>query len=209
MLYELISEKNTGTDAKPRLVRTYRNTKTFTETKLNHIHTDKEGMKWWGFQDLFKIPMMRMSMVRNITDLYTIGLTLKDIITWCDQETTLLRSNDPEKYEKLYALVLEKRKLAEHTADPIRQQLALCTVYILADDERIDYFDEQEAEKKLNMWKAYPNDVSFFLTWHTNHIQGYIRDLNKISETVLKLEATAKEMVSDPAAQLKPFLKLD
>lgn len=184
MLYEQIAEKQEGT----KTVRIFRNTQTGTETKLTLIFTDKEGRKWWGFNDLFRIPYMRVSMARNISDLYTIGLSLTDIQTWCNEEKRLLKSDDPEKYEKLFALVLEKEKLATFTADPIRQQLALCTVYIIADDERIDYFDEAAAEEKLNQWKAFPEMVAFFLTWHTGHIQHSIKRLEKISTTVLKLQ---------------------
>lgn len=193
MLYELVAEKTENN----RPVRTFRNTKTGTETKLSLIHTDSEGGKWWGFMDLYKIPIMRISMARNITDLYTIGLSLKDIKTWCSEEKTLLKSNDPEKYEKLYALVLEKERIATFAADPIKQQLALCTVYIIADDERVDYFDEQEAEKKLKEWKAFPDMVAFFLTWHTDHIQRYIKRLAKISTTALNFQEQAnREMMA-------------
>ena len=183
-LYNLVEEKIVN--KKP--IRTFRNDQTGTECKLSQIYIDKEGRKWWGFVDLYKIPIMRSSMARNITDLYTIGLSLKDIQTWCQQEKDLLRSNDPEKYEKLYSLILEKEKLATYTADPMKQQLGLCTVYIIADDERVDYFDEQTAEEKLKIWKSDPSMVAFFLTWLTDHIQPYIKTLGAISKTVLKLE---------------------
>ena len=190
MLYKLVSEK----EEKGKPVRVYRNETTGTESKLSLIYTEPTSkQKWWGFTDLYKIPIMRMSMARNITDLYTIGMTLKDIQSWCDQEKALLRGNDPEKYEKLYSLILEKERVATFAADPLKQQLALCTVYILADEERIDYFDEQEAEKKLQQWKAFPQMVAFFLTWHTDHIQRYMKRLDKISTTVLSLQTMAQE----------------
>jgi len=184
MIYQLTKER----EENKRAVRIYTNTATGTETKLSHIYTDGEGKRWWGFTDLYKIPFMRMSMVKNITDLYTIGLTLKDIKTWCNQLKQDIRSNDPEKYEKTYATILEMERLATHTADPIRQQLALCTVYILADDERIDYFDEQQSSEKLQYWKGSNEMVAFFLTWHTDHMQRYIKRLGTISKTVLNLQ---------------------
>lgn len=198
MIYELIHEKNIGSKDKPQLQRLYRNSKTGTETTLNHIYTDDTKVRWWGFNDLYKIPIMRISMTRHITDLYTIGLSLKDIQKWCEQEKAILKSNDPEKYEKLYALILEKEQIATFTADPIKQQLALCTVYILADDERIDYFDEQNAETKLRIWKNFPDMVAFFLTWHTDHIQRYIKALQKVSTTVLNLQEQVNQMKSNP-----------
>lgn len=201
MLYTQVSEKQEG----QRLVRTFRNEKTGTETKVHLIHKDPEGRTWWGFLDLRLIPMMRVSMAQNITNLYRVGMTLKDIQTWCDQEKTLLRSNDPEKYEKLYSLVLEKEKLSSFTADPLRQQLALCSVYIIADDERIDYFDEAQAEAKLKLWAGFPEMVSFFLTWHTDHIRRYMKRLESVSQTVLSLQDQISKMQQDPTAQLKPL----
>lgn len=189
MIYKLISEQ----EENKKSTRTFRNETTGTETKLQLIFTDKDGGKWWGFTDLYKIPMMRMAMVRNITDMYTIGLSLKDIQTWCSEIKGLAKGSDPEKYEKIFSRVLEMENIAMHTADPIKQQLALCTVYILSDQERIDYFDEQTAQTKLQQWKGQQEMITFFLTWHTGHIQGYIKRLDKISTTVLNLQAMQQD----------------
>lgn len=185
-MYELVSESEDG-----KFIRTYRNTSTGTLVKT-YLIKENDGVRWFGFQDLFKIPMIRMSYARHITDLYNTGLTLKDVQAWCQQEKELLRSDDPEKYEKLYSLVLEKERLATFTADPIKQHLALCTVYILADDERIDYFDEQIAEQKLKLWQTSPELVAFFLSWHNGHIQHSLKLLEKISGIASKLERKAK-----------------
>jgi len=190
MLYIQVSEKKEGKN----MVRTFRNERTGSETKLSMIYKDKDGGQWWAFNDLYKIPVQRMSMAMNITDLYSIGLTLKDIQTWCNQEKTLLRSNDPEKYEKLYSLILEKERIATFVSDPLKQQIALCTVYIISDEERIDIFDEQKAEEKLKLWKGFPEMISFFLTWHSNQMQHFLKSLDKISTTVLKLEDQARTM---------------
>lgn len=188
MLYELVSTKT----EQGRDVRTYRNNKTGTETKLQHIYTDNEGEKWFGFTDLYKIPYQRMAMAKHITDLYTIGLSQKDILSWCDNLKTLARSNDAERYEKLYAKILEIENTVKFAADPVKQQLALCTVYILGSEERIDYFDESIATTKLERWKAFPDMVGFFLTWHTGHIQRSIKALQKISTTVSTLQGGVK-----------------
>jgi hypothetical protein len=189
MLHELV---HPGRIEGTRIVKTYRNVKTGTEIKLSLIHEDTDGKKYWGFIDLYKMPIMRSSMAKNITDMYTIGLTLKDILNWCNQEKELLKGDDPEKYEKLYALILEKEKLATYTADPIKQQLALTTVYVLEDDERIDYFDEAEAERKLKTWAGRPDLVSFFLTWQTDHIGRYMKTLAKVSQIVSAKTPMAK-----------------
>src|SRR5919108_662107 len=131
MSYKLITEKTEG--KAPRLVRYYKNERTNTEVKTEHIYTDKDGKMYFGFADLYKIPYIRSVYAKHINDLYSVGLSLKDILKWCEQEKTILKSDDPEKYEKLYALILEKEGIASHTADPIQQHLSLCTIYVLAE----------------------------------------------------------------------------
>lgn len=204
MTYELISEKVENN----RPTRTYKNKQTGGETKLYLIYEDKDNPakgRWWGFTDLYKIPIMRMVMARNITDLYNVGLSLKDIQDWCSQEKTLLRSSDPEKYEKLYQLVLEKEKLATFTADPIKQQIALCTVYVLADDERIDYFDEQKSYEKLQSWKPFPDLSAFFLHWLNKVTQPYIDRFSKISKIALKADQQRVDEWNTLLDQFKPL----
>jgi hypothetical protein len=189
MLHEIVhKERVEGT----RIIRTWRNTKTGTEIKLSLIHKDEDGTKYWGFVDLFRMPIMRSSMAKNITDMYAIGLTLKDILKWCEQEKEIIKSDDSEKYEKLYALILEKERLATYTADPIKQQLALTTVYVLEDDERIDYFDEADAERKLKKWAGRPDMIAFFLTWQTDHIGRYLKTLQKVSKIALDQKTPIK-----------------
>lgn len=184
MKYELIA---TRTENKKE-TKVYRNTSTGTEVKIQHIYTDKEGRKWYGFTDLYKVPMIRTALARHILDLYTIGLSLKDIQTWCSQEKDLINGDDPEKMQKLYALILEKERLATFTADPIKQHLALATVYVIEEDERIDYFDESISEKKLQLWNVEPEMIAFFLSWQAGHTQRYLKAFGKISQTVSKLE---------------------
>lgn len=204
MTYELISERVEN----KRPTRTYKNKQTGGETKLYLIYEDKDNPakgRWWGFTDLYKIPIMRMVMARNITDLYNVGLSLKDIQDWCSQEKTLLRGNDPEKYEKLYQLVLEKEKLATFTADPIKQQIALATVYVLKDDERIDYFDEQASYEKLQSWKPFPELSAFFLHWLNRATQPYIDRFSKISTTALKADQQRVNEWNNLLEQFKPL----
>lgn len=183
MIY-VLEDETTG--KKP--TRTYINTETQTRVKTSLIYTDKAGKKWWGFTDLFKIPYIRIAYARHISDLYTMGLSLKDILGWCEAEKKLIRSDDKEKYEKLYALILEKENLAKHTADPVKQSLALSTVYILADDEQVDFFDDSIAEKKMTEWNGDLNTVAFFLSWYTDCIRACTKDLQKLSATVLKMQ---------------------
>lgn len=191
MKYELIEEKL----ERGKLTRIYRNPTTGTESKTQLIYTDKEGGRWWGFPDLYKIPMIRKAMAKNIMDLYNINLTRKDLLSWCSQEKVLLKSDDPERYEKLYSLILEKERVINVATDIVTQHLALASVYVLEDQERIDYFDQEASEHKFNTWKAYPELVSFFLNW-LNEITGrYMKALEKISQTASKIldRETTKE----------------
>jgi hypothetical protein len=182
MEYKLISEALEN----KRTTRTYKNISTGTICKTQFLKEGKDGMKYWGFTDLYKIPYIRIAYAKHITDMYGLGLTLKDILEWCKQEKELLNGDDPEKYQKLYALVLEKEKLANYTADPIRQHLAVATVYVMFDDERIDYFSDDEAYKKLILWGADMDLAAFFLNWHHEHIVRSIEALKKVSATVSK-----------------------
>lgn len=191
VLYQLVSEKEEGKAPKTKKVRLYRNTRTGTEVKTEHIYTGKDGERYFGFTDLYKIPYIRSVYAKHINDLYGIGLSLKDVLTWCEKEKQLLKGNDPEKYEKLYALVLEKENIATYTADPIRQHLALCTVYVLNEEEPVDYFSENMAEEKLERWKKDAEAAGFFLNWHHEHIQRYTADLQKTIKTVSKAMANA------------------
>lgn len=183
MLYKLIAEKTENNKA----VRVYRNDRTGTEVKTEHIFTDKEGKKYFGFSDLFKIPYIRSVYAKHINDLYGLGLSLKDLLAWCAKEKELLRSEDSEKYEKLYAMVLEKERIVQHSADPIRQHLALCTVYVLSEDEPVDFFSESVAEDKLTAWQHDIEAVTFFLNWHHEHMQRYTALLKKSLKTVSKV----------------------
>jgi hypothetical protein len=131
---------------------------------------------------------MRIAYSKHISDLFTIGLSLKDILKWCEEEKNLIRSADPEKYEKLYSMILEKERIAKHTADPIKQHIALCTVYVLSDQERVDYFDDAMAEEKMNLWNADTSMIAFFLSWHNQHIQHYTKTLEGITRTASSLE---------------------
>lgn len=181
MSYELFSDQQEG----GRRVKTFRN-KHGSETKITPIHTDKGGRTWWGFVDLLKIPYIRMAHAQNITNLFSLGLTLKDMNKWCEDEKALLRSNDPEKYEKLYALVLEKEKAAKQLLDPVRQHLSLCSVYVLDEDERVDYFDDVQAEKKLKEWSLFPETVAFFLNWHLGHTRNFLEPFQNFSQMFSK-----------------------
>lgn len=183
MIYDLITEGMVN----KKFTRTYRN-KQGTEVKTHLVYTDTEGGKWFAFLDLYKIPIQRKAMASYVTNLYSVGLTIKDILTWCSEEKKLINGNDPEKLQKLYALILDKEKLATFTADPIKQGLALAAVYIMSQDERIDTFENEDLERKLKIWGGMPEAVGFFLKWLNSHIEYYINRFSKASQTASKLQ---------------------
>jgi hypothetical protein len=57
---------------------------------------------------------------------------------------------------------------------------------VLEDNERIDYFDMNEAGKKINMWKLDQEAQAFFLNWHTGHILNFTEAYKSISKIALK-----------------------
>lgn len=163
-----------------------------TELTTTVILTDPVGRKWYGFTDFFKIPYIRTVYAKRITDLFQLGLTAGDIHEWIKEERELLKSNDPLKYEKLFALSLKKEELINAAIDPLKQHLALCTIYVLADDERIDYFSDEEAAAKMKAWELDKNIIAFFLSWQAEHMLSYTDSLKTLSQIVLNL-GTAKK----------------
>lgn len=163
----------------------YINDQTGTECELDLIYTDQLQRNWWGFHDLVSIPYIRKAFSQSITNLFQAGLSYDDLTRWIAEEKKILRSNDTEKYEKLYALVLEKETTITSIVDPLKQNLGLATVYVLDENERIDYFNFDVATNKLNAWRLDPESESFFLTWLNDHILRFTKTLENLSQIVL------------------------
>lgn len=180
MIYEFIGEHLEG----KKKIRTYRNNQG-NETQTTWIFQDASGKDWYGFVDLLKIPYIRMAYAQNITNLFTVGLSLNDVLKWCQEEREILRSGDADKIEKAIALTYEKERHCKQVADPVQQHLSLATVYVLEENERVDSFSESKSVEKLVLWKADPGAISFFLNWLTGHTQNYIQRLEKISRIAL------------------------
>lgn len=174
-------QEHQSTDKK----RLYIQDNTGTQLTTEHIYTDKMGGRWWGFSNLFNIPYIRIAYAKNVSDLFATGVTAEDLDRWDAEELALLKSNDSEKYEKLYAIKLERRKLRQSIVNPLQQHLALCTIYVLSEEERIDYFDIAEATKKLDIWKLDQEATGFFLNWHTGHILKFTETYKGISQIAL------------------------
>lgn len=170
MIYKL--ETETVVENKRR--RVYVNSQTGAECVTQELYKDKMNRVWFGFVDLFKIPYIRVAFSQHISNLFGVGLTKEDLGKWCNElKTTLKNGNDPERYEKAYASILNTEALINSMADPVKQHLSLCTVYVLREDEKIDVFSEELAGSKMKDWAMDLQAQSFFLNWHLEHIQRY------------------------------------
>ena len=154
--------------------RTYKNTQTGTEVKTSLKFVDDDGNGWWAFDDLFAIPAIRKIASQKIAQLYGIGVTVEDIKTFLEKHKQTLKGTAADKYERAYADVLNFETIVDQTADPIKQSLALCTVYVLSDDERIDTFSMQDAAEKMKLWSLKPDVQAFFLSWWMDGINPYM-----------------------------------
>ena len=169
-----------GTDNK----RIYRSSITGTEVSTSVIFTSQDGTKWWAFDDLLNIPFIRKKAAESLTRLYGAGIAKDDLLQVVTRLKELLKGNDPEQYEKSYAEVLQLEQLANQVADPIKQSLSLCPIYILSDDERIDTFSNSEAVAKMQRWAIEPDAQAFFLSWLNDGMNAYLSLSNTIFQTV-------------------------
>lgn len=168
--------------------RIYTNTITESECMTEVIYTDAAGYRWWSFVDLFTLPIIREVAARKVTDLYTASITKTDIDEFLNKQKTILRSNDPEKYDKLMSEVLNFESAVSNVSDPTRNLLSLCTVYVMSDDERPDAYDLNLAMAKMDLWKEDTDAMVFFLNWLTDTINSFLSASAKVSQIVSKLQ---------------------
>lgn len=167
-------------------VRTYRNAITGTELTTSSVYKDKSGHTWHVFDDLFSIPFIRQMAAKRVLDLYGNGLSLIDVKSITTQMKALVKSNDLEKYEKVYAKLLELENLSETMADPVKQCIGLCTVYTLLDDERPDTYLQADVNVKLSLLSLDIDAQTFFLTWWTgvmNRSGQILKGLSRIASS--------------------------
>ena len=81
---------------------------------------------WWGFDDLLQAPFIRQAYAKQIEDNYTYGTSAYDMKMFFTQVKELLQSKDAEKYEKIYALVLKKKKVLQ----PYEIHLNITLLYV-------------------------------------------------------------------------------
>lgn len=162
--------------------RTYRSTVTGTEISTQVIYTDKDGGKWWAFVDMMQIPHIRKMAANSISQLYGQGFTKEDLTEFVNRVKPLLKSSDPEKYEKMYSEILTLESITESNLDPVKQELGLCAVYILSDTERVDTFSTREALDKMALWAIDLDTQAFFLNWLSDGINDFRTTLEAVTQ---------------------------
>lgn len=178
--------------------RTYVNTLTGTEISTYHLYTDAQGWRWWTFEDLFGLPFMRQLAAKKVADLYGHDLSLQDILAHTAQLKGLLRSQDAERYEKAYAKVLELETLSTAMADPVKQCIGLCTVYLLLEDEAPDVYFQPTQNRKLASLAVDVDAQAFFLSWWTDHMRRSGRLLKGLSRIVSTTIGSPASATSEP-----------
>jgi hypothetical protein len=170
-------------------VRIYRNTMTESEVTTYLLYTDKQKNSWWTFEDLFALPFIRQLAAKKVLDLYGHGLALEDVKTITSQMKSLLKSDSPERYEKTYAKVLELENLTETMADPVKQCIGLCTVYLLLNDEQPDVWTNHWSAQKMTLLSLDIASQAFFLSWWTGIMRlsgSVLKGLSQIASTVVQ-----------------------
>jgi hypothetical protein len=168
--------------------RTYRSTITGTEIGTHLLHNGEDGAKWWAFDDLLQIPFIRKKAGEKVTQLYGVGLTKEDLAVFINKTKAVLKGNDAEKYEKAYSELLQLEAVVNETADPVKQSLSLCAVYILADTERVDTFSFTDAIEKMNLWALQPDLQAFFLNWLTDGMNDFTKHYSSITQIASTLQ---------------------
>jgi hypothetical protein len=186
-MLQLVKEESRLINNTPTPARVYKNTITGTEVVTYRLHVDRVGNTWWTFEDLFALPFIRQLAAKKVLDLYGNGLSLDDVKSISSQLKTILKAQDPERYERAFAKVLELENLAEMMADPVKQCMGLCTVYLLMNDEQPDAWTGQVTAAKMTVMAMDVEAQSFFLNWWTGimrHSGQVLKGLSRIVSTV-------------------------
>lgn len=170
------------------LKRIYANSATGSICTQTMCYTDKDGNKWWSFDDLVAIPSVRKFASEKISMLYALGLSKIDLTTHIDGLKNLLKSNDIEKYEKAYASVLEFEIKANNATDPLKQMSSLVCIYYTFNDEDIDSFGNNLQIKKMSLLEADPAMHSFFLNRQIEAIERYNQHSNLLFQIASQMQ---------------------
>ncbi len=164
--------------------RTYINDQTGSKCQMSICYTDKEKNSWYMFNDLFTIPYTRNFAALKVTSLFAAGLTADDLNGHISEMKKLLKSDDKEKYEKMYASVLDFESRIDSATSAIKQMTSLVCVYFTINDEAIDAFDGSLQMKKMALLESDPEMHSFFLSQQITLTENYTNRLSILSQIV-------------------------
>lgn len=168
--------------------RIYANDTTGSVCTQTMCYTDKDGNKWWQFDDLLSLPYTRHFAAMKVSSLFALGLSKDDLNSHIERGKSLVKSNDKEKYEKLYAEFLDFETKANNATDAIKQMSALACIYYTLNDEQIDAFDNNLQVKKMSLMEADLDMHSFFLKQQIEVTENYTKSLNLLSRIALPTE---------------------
>lgn len=174
---------NTEKDGK----RIFSNEITGGKCSQTRVYTDKEGNSWWNFDDMVSIPYTRQFAAQRITSLYSLGLSKDDLTGHISGLKAILKSEDKEKYEKAFALVLDFENKATTATDAVKQMSSLVCVYFTMNSEDIDSFENSLQLKKMSLMQNDPAMHAFFLNRQTDNTEAYIRLYGLLSQTASQL----------------------
>lgn len=168
--------------------RIYVNQATGSVCTQTMCYTDKDGNKWYSFDDLLSLPYTRNFAATKVSSLYALGLSKDDLFGYINNIKSLAKSADKEKYEKIYAATLDFENKANSATDAIKQMSALACIYYTLNDEPIDGFDNNLQIKKMSILEADIEAHSFFLQHQVKATEDYMRSLKLLSQIALPTE---------------------
>lgn len=164
--------------------RTYKNTLTGNTITTELLKEDRYGNRWWTFQDLYTLPLIRQMATAKISRLFGSDLLLEDVLTISKEGKDLCKSTAQDKYERIYSKWLELESLASAMADPVKQYIALCTVYLMLNDEGPDQYSQAQQNKKMELLALDLELQTFFLTWWSEVMSRYGKDYKGLTPIV-------------------------
>lgn len=165
--------------------RTYTNSATGSKCITSKVYTDKEGNSWYSFDDLMTLPYTRQFAATKISSLYALGLSKDDLNGHINGLKTILKSSDPERYEKAFASLLDFESKANNATDAVKQMSSLVCVYNTINDEPIDSFDGAIQANKMALMESDFDLHSFFLNRQIEATEQSMKRYELLSEIVL------------------------
>lgn len=162
--------------------RTYTNSVTGSRCTTTMCYQDREGNDWHSFDDLMSLPYTRSFAATKISSLYALGLSKEDLNGHISAMKSILKSGDPERYEKAYANVLDFEAKANQATDAIKQMSSLVCVYYMLNDEPIDSWDNNLQLRKMQILEADIDAHTFFLQKQVTDMEDYTNHLRLLTQ---------------------------